>query len=154
MRSPITWQIRDDRGVLHTYSRLEAQPPPVHRRRQALILREMLTNRWYRIYFWLWTMPFVAVGVSWIIDPPDRPEWVIGSIFFAIVGTCSLLAMPMLRRMLTTRETHLATDPPVCAVCGYDMKGIPLTEDGCRVCPECGGAWKDLSGASVRGANP
>ncbi len=29
-----------------------------------------------------------------------------------------------------------------CASCGYALKGIGAMEDGCTVCPECGGAWK------------
>lgn len=30
-------------------------------------------------------------------------------------------------------------------VCGYDLKDVPRAEDGCSVCPECGGAWRVAS---------
>jgi hypothetical protein len=29
-----------------------------------------------------------------------------------------------------------------CGSCGYDLGGIRPEGDGCRVCPECGGAWR------------
>lgn len=29
-----------------------------------------------------------------------------------------------------------------CPSCGYTLSGVPKQEDGCVVCPECGGAWR------------
>lgn len=29
-----------------------------------------------------------------------------------------------------------------CASCGQDLRGLPTTDDGCTICPECGSAWK------------
>lgn len=29
-----------------------------------------------------------------------------------------------------------------CPACSYHMEGVPIEADRCRVCPECGGAWK------------
>lgn len=29
-----------------------------------------------------------------------------------------------------------------CAACGYPIADLEPEEDACRVCPECGGAWK------------
>lgn len=38
-----------------------------------------------------------------------------------------------------------------CPGCGYVMDGMQTEPDGCRVCPECGAAWKaERIGASVR----
>ena len=34
------------------------------------------------------------------------------------------------------------TGPVVRAACGHDLKGTPVAEDGCTVCPECGAAWR------------
>lgn len=31
-----------------------------------------------------------------------------------------------------------------CGGCGYALNGRPKEADGCRVCPECGGAWRIL----------
>ena len=33
----------------------------------------------------------------------------------------------------------------VCPGCGYSLRGLEAEADGCRVCPECGGAWKTAS---------
>ncbi|MBC7835908.1 MAG: hypothetical protein H7Y88_12535 [Phycisphaerales bacterium] len=30
----------------------------------------------------------------------------------------------------------------LCIVCGYDLASIRDGDDGCIVCPECGGAWR------------
>jgi len=29
-----------------------------------------------------------------------------------------------------------------CPSCGYALAGVEAEPDGCRVCPECGGAWR------------
>jgi predicted Zn-ribbon and HTH transcriptional regulator len=29
-----------------------------------------------------------------------------------------------------------------CPTCGYDLQDVRIDSDGCRVCPECGGAWR------------
>jgi predicted RNA-binding Zn-ribbon protein involved in translation (DUF1610 family) len=29
-----------------------------------------------------------------------------------------------------------------CASCGYSLEGVEFAADGCRVCPECGAAWR------------
>jgi len=36
----------------------------------------------------------------------------------------------------------LATLPPVCLICRYDLEGLASEADGCVVCPECGAAWR------------
>lgn len=30
----------------------------------------------------------------------------------------------------------------ICPCCGYDLQTISAQKDGCRVCPECGAAWR------------
>ena len=47
----------------------------------------------------------------------------------------------------------------LCAACHYGLEAIPVEDDGCVVCPECGAAWRreeeppPLPGASAGGAN-
>lgn len=44
-----------------------------------------------------------------------------------------------------TRAVHIAeavTSAGFCGSCGYEIKEISPAGDGCRVCPECGAAWK------------
>jgi hypothetical protein len=31
-----------------------------------------------------------------------------------------------------------------CASCSYRLGGVAVEADGCRVCPECGGAWRPI----------
>lgn len=33
----------------------------------------------------------------------------------------------------------------VCGSCLYRLKGLPVEDDGCVVCPECGAAWRSAS---------
>ncbi|MBX3387428.1 MAG: hypothetical protein KF768_12735 [Phycisphaeraceae bacterium] len=35
-----------------------------------------------------------------------------------------------------------------CAACGYSIGDLRSAEDGCTVCPECGGAWRLLARTS------
>jgi hypothetical protein len=30
----------------------------------------------------------------------------------------------------------------ICPACGYPLTGAAIEDDGCRVCPECGAAWR------------
>jgi len=38
-------------------------------------------------------------------------------------------------------RARLQSLPPCCLACGYELTGIGEADDGCTVCPECGGAW-------------
>ncbi len=38
----------------------------------------------------------------------------------------------------------------LCPACGYSLRLVPVEPDACRVCPECGGAWK---GTAADGGN-
>lgn len=45
----------------------------------------------------------------------------------------------------------------VCAACGYPMMELEIQADGCRVCPECGSAWKldgSAGGSASRPSRP
>lgn len=33
-------------------------------------------------------------------------------------------------------------DAGLCPTCAYDLRDARVEADGCRVCPECGGAWR------------
>lgn len=37
-----------------------------------------------------------------------------------------------------------------CASCGHPLVGLPVAEDSCRVCPECGSAWAPRTPRSRR----
>jgi hypothetical protein len=40
----------------------------------------------------------------------------------------------------------------LCPSCGYSLRTVPPAADGCRICPECGGAWK-IEGTTVERGN-
>ncbi len=47
------------------------------------------------------------------------------------------------------RLDYLMHESKRCICCGYDLSGLHREEDGCFVCPECGGAWKLYSQAEI-----
>ena len=40
------------------------------------------------------------------------------------------------------RAAKLCLSRRLCPSCGYTLDGLTPEADGCRVCPECGAAWK------------
>lgn len=48
------------------------------------------------------------------------------------------------RRVSEVRRTCLKRG--ICPACAYAIAGIAPAPDGCRVCPECGGAWRQHTG--------
>ncbi|MEN0019525.1 MAG: hypothetical protein AAF747_01425 [Planctomycetota bacterium] len=57
-----------------------------------------------------------------------------------VVGT--LLSGWLIRRHCLRLRRSLSSLPTTCLVCVYDLRSIELDDDGCKVCPECGAAWK------------
>ncbi|MBL1218435.1 MAG: hypothetical protein D8M59_13205 [Planctomycetes bacterium] len=80
---------------------------------------------------------------------PSEPVGLVMLIYFLVT---SFIVMPwvniyVLRRRLRTwfaREKRRCLSESKCPACLGDMRGLPVEEDGCVVCPnpECGGAWK------------
>ena len=88
----------------------------------ALAMLLVLIRVWRDPVSWteqVLVLPFAAL--SWI--------W-----FLWWKGCCELASR---RWVLALRDAV-----PVCASCGYDMRGLPSDPDGCTLCPECGAAWK------------
>ncbi len=62
--------------------------------------------------------------------------------------TLSLLAVLIYAGSLAIRVREIALHGRaarrrgVCAACGYSLAELEPEADGCRVCPECGSAWK------------
>jgi hypothetical protein len=49
-----------------------------------------------------------------------------------------IVLQPTFRRAAVRRILGLG----LCAGCAYELSGAPAGADGCRVCPECGAAWR------------
>lgn len=67
---------------------------------------------------------------------------------FAMIVSLHLIYsnLPRVRRVMCIRFTHAArvvVAEGVCARCQYPLSECPVEADGCRVCPECGCAWRD-----------
>jgi Flp pilus assembly protein TadB len=65
---------------------------------------------------------------------------------FLIIAAGCVVAMVAwrrsLRRELERLERARLELPPMCPACRYELAGLPVDQDRCVVCPECGGAWR------------
>lgn len=71
------------------------------------------------------------------------PMWML----FAIVLFCgagSLVAREVTRRILAPQLSASAVAEGFCGSCAQSLRGLPLEEDGCVCCAECGAAWRRL----------
>lgn len=84
--------------------------------------------------------PLVGVPVAAVL--PIATPWAA----YAIGGGVVLIAVAPfgLRTRRRVFVLHRAgwLSMGLCASCGYDIAEIEPEQDGCRVCPECEGAWK------------
>jgi len=86
----------------------------------------------------LGVIPLVGAVVLALLGQPP-------ALALSLAGvTAAFLGVPILcHRGEGVRDRHLiASLPPACVVCGYDLTGMAAEGDGCTVCPECGGAWR------------
>jgi len=76
---------------------------------------------------------------------------VAGATFGAVPAVIFVLLMigvlSAVDRAIATRRIGSAIGATIaahgfCASCGYSLRGLQPAEDGCLVCPECGGAWR------------
>ncbi len=60
-----------------------------------------------------------------------------------VVGILGPLAMMfVLRRLMLPRLVRAYVADGFCGSCGFTIRGLEPEADGCRVCPECGCAWR------------
>lgn len=85
---------------------------------------------------------FAALAIPTLIIFNRLPMW---SVVLAVAPAA--LAIPislvLLERWFQAeryRDAYLRIG--LCPSCGFDMSAAPPEPDGCRVCPECGGAWR------------
>ena len=91
---------------------------------------------WGRLLLWRWLGPsllIAVVGVGVVIPV----VFLAGGWFIVLVGLFSIGSRE--RRMAALSRGALAAG--LCGACGYRIEDRHLDADGCRVCPECGGAW-------------
>ena len=139
-----SWKVRDDRGawVRLRWARPLRTPNPEtfdNSFTQAWMKDATRDVQLFGMGTWVLVFPGL-LGLWWIIASQfgflRPPLW----LYLTAVFLCALLgfyfgmtAAPRLARVLWRRR--------LCMGCGYTLDGCRMEEDGCTVCPECGGAW-------------
>lgn len=70
----------------------------------------------------------------------------LGTLSFAVAITMVAVVMYARQVAINRSANSKKVDTPRCLGCRYDLSGLNIEPDGCRVCPECGGAWRVASG--------
>jgi hypothetical protein len=89
----------------------------------------------------------LGVGVAaafWVIGP-HAAGLAVFSFILAPAMAVLLTALAAVRTAWREREAMMRRGMGargLCAACGYDLSAHEPEEDGCRVCPECGAAWR------------
>lgn len=157
--------IRDDRGRTRpprwspADAALDASLTTDQRRNEARHARLIATDRiarsrWLVLVLWVPAAGLCVWGYSlgWRVSH-EADFFTLGVL--SIAGTTHamlrFIARPRLRAMRTAAQRLV---PLRCAVCGYALEGLNIEPDGCRVCPECGAAWRAVQapGAGVTAA--
>ncbi|MEX2219224.1 MAG: hypothetical protein WD749_10755 [Phycisphaerales bacterium] len=135
-------------------------PAPRDHRNAPVRLREDLAGFGWKGLLWrtaalpptcfvgLW---FGVTAVTWgkglcrrmILDVPEPIVYcfgIVGSAVGVLVTLVPIQHVVMLgfRRNVVERALRRET----CPGCGYGLAALPLEADCCRVCPECGAAWR------------
>jgi hypothetical protein len=77
-----------------------------------------------------------AIGVGAASGRWGGPVGLLAAVVWVVVVS------RLFRRRLNRMARGQALAQEECPACGYGLKGIPRQEDQCRVCPECGAAWR------------
>ena len=94
-----------------------------------------------RFYVFLLTgliVPLGSVAAFMLLNLPSAVEW-------SIAGLALVPMMFIMRPMKAERvqwHGRLLVAIGRCPSCGYDLLNLPVADDGCSVCPECGAAWR------------
>ncbi|MEO1278047.1 MAG: hypothetical protein AAFV77_03730 [Planctomycetota bacterium] len=81
---------------------------------------------------------------------PDIHRWVLGG---GAMMAALALGMGVLHARALRYQRAASFALGLCPGCGYSIAELQPEADGCRVCPECGAAWRlgDLLGSTQRG---
>ncbi len=93
--------------------------------------------------FMLWCIGLLCFfGVAALsilgVQFPTWANWV----FTLISVPLTILSMRLLRVIFVRWQCAWIVANGRCGSCGYDLAKLPVAEDGCTVCPECGAAWQ------------
>jgi hypothetical protein len=146
-------EIQDDRGTerglygaglsVRGATTEDVLPREVYRRvrsRLGLVRLDVVVD-------WVFLLVLGEVGTFILLGSGHRPETVVialwGLVPFAVCVPAHLwLARRGFYYFRTDRIVRSMLTEKRCPACGYDIASARVEEDGCTVCPECGGAWK------------
>lgn len=83
----------------------------------------------------LGVVPAIVSGSSW-------PWWARALVMVPGALLPVVFGAVLARRISTERIAEAYLRAGLCASCGYELGTVEPEEDGCRVCPECGAAWR------------
>lgn len=124
--------------------------------------REPWLRRWRRYGYWM-SAPLVGmllISVGTMLRDAGGASAALGMAgTLRSVALAMIIALPLLwafagiaALVLTTLDVRAdqlwggaRQQRGCCPACGQSLDGLLAEEDGCRVCPECGGAWRVAS---------
>jgi len=74
--------------------------------------------------------------------PIDSVEYVLWPVNLIVFSLGAAKFWQGGRRARARRVCGVMLEHRRCAHCGYDIRGLPVADDGATVCPECGCAWR------------
>ena len=132
--------IHDDRGARRQMPD-PADPDPEHCDNPALRV-----HRFFRLKLevarspvrrWTFSLLCVGLGVGALVIPEGqaRTRALAPGVGLVLFGVCLPIIAPRRRGRLASK---IALLPPMCAVCGCDMRGVYADRGGIADCPRCG----------------
>ena len=115
-----------------------------------------LFTRWaFLLYLVAWLMALGYAALSTLTkQAPILPPLVLAFVVAGVYVAWAFWRRRVLqRRGLAQHHAQAWLARGRCPGCGYSLRGLQPAGDGCRVCPECGGAWK-ISPAAPAGDRP
>jgi hypothetical protein len=122
-----------------------ADPDPEYRENPALRV-----HRFFRLKLevarspvrrWTFSLLCVGLGVGALVIPDGhaRARALAPGVALVLFGGCLPVVAPRRRGRLAGK---IALLPPMCAVCGCDMRGVYPDRGGVADCPRCGAGWR------------
>lgn len=111
---------------------------------QASAVQSPLESAGQRVLSWL-LIALAATGafliVHWALTGAAADPWRWAVAVAAAVGVVYACGASACARE-NDIQRRIGRASALCAACGYSIAEIEPEEDGCRVCPECGSAWR------------
>lgn len=122
-------------------------PPAVFRAARKHVLPSHKWSTWIltgALVFWHLTLSGEIVELSRRMNL--SLSYMVGALFFAqflgLFAFTYVVLLPISRRLYARDLIATCVSHGACASCGYDLREVHPSPDGCAVCPECGAAWR------------